>query len=449
MAKLVLPATELEKVDVTRVALVKRGANRIPFRIVKSEDGEIMDLYKIARSVFHKADPKPAVTAVVLNKSGNVAAISSALIKAEIDLPSDLRKSDDDVIILGKADAEGVTLVKLDENTLIGVTELAKSFTDGLPEFNGYGARTVPSIGMAAKHLVDLVKAEMAKDVKPAELAAFIKEAATEFGDFASVMAANLPASVIKADLLLKAWPPAPEKTVPGDPEEVEGSECAPGTMKEKKKVPPQFMKADTFGNTEDLMSDNMEGTGTKQVVPSTDKDDDKNAITQTQKEEIQDNPGANLGSKTSEPFKVAGTNNDIDTDPKEGNPKGKTGPKVQESKGTTSNNLEGEPKNGSTTSEASSIPGGIKKEEIAALLKGMFDSLSTEVGSALSGMQKELAGIRKEAVSAMETARKAEEAVNGFVGAEPSDDRIGMRKAERSGGGVPPLLDTGFSRVA
>ena len=43
MAKVVLKATELTNTDVDFVALVKRGANRIPFRITKGDD-TVLDL---------------------------------------------------------------------------------------------------------------------------------------------------------------------------------------------------------------------------------------------------------------------------------------------------------------------------------------------------------------------------------------------------------------------
>ena len=58
MRKLQLKATELVDTDVNFVSLVTRGANRIPFRITK-EDEQMLDLHKIARSLFKTADPSP------------------------------------------------------------------------------------------------------------------------------------------------------------------------------------------------------------------------------------------------------------------------------------------------------------------------------------------------------------------------------------------------------
>ena len=63
-----LKATELTNTDVDFVALVKRGANRIPFRITKGDDA-VLDLYKIGRRMFQKADPVPAIAAIVTRKN--------------------------------------------------------------------------------------------------------------------------------------------------------------------------------------------------------------------------------------------------------------------------------------------------------------------------------------------------------------------------------------------
>ena len=63
MARLEMKATELTNTDVNFVSLVKRGANRIPFRITKGD--EDMDLYAIGRRIFQKSDPVPTVVAVL------------------------------------------------------------------------------------------------------------------------------------------------------------------------------------------------------------------------------------------------------------------------------------------------------------------------------------------------------------------------------------------------
>ena len=72
MRKLQLKATELVDTDVNFVSLVERGANRIPFRITK-EDEQMLDLHKIGRSLFRKAEPKPEIVAVIAQKGADPA----------------------------------------------------------------------------------------------------------------------------------------------------------------------------------------------------------------------------------------------------------------------------------------------------------------------------------------------------------------------------------------
>jgi hypothetical protein len=55
MPKLLLEAHELTDADVDFVSLVKRGANRIPFRIVKEDTSDMLDLHKIGRKLFKQA----------------------------------------------------------------------------------------------------------------------------------------------------------------------------------------------------------------------------------------------------------------------------------------------------------------------------------------------------------------------------------------------------------
>ena len=57
MSRLEFKATELTDTDVDFVSLVKRGANRLPFRITKGDD-EMIDLYAIGRKMFQKAEPR-------------------------------------------------------------------------------------------------------------------------------------------------------------------------------------------------------------------------------------------------------------------------------------------------------------------------------------------------------------------------------------------------------
>src|SRR5271167_4509194 len=114
MAKVVLKATELTNTDVDFVALVKRGANRIPFRITKGDD-TVLDLNKLGRRLFQKADPVPAIGAILTQKNEVDAALAEALKKACGLSEVRVSKDDSDLIAIAGKDAklDGAFLVKL------------------------------------------------------------------------------------------------------------------------------------------------------------------------------------------------------------------------------------------------------------------------------------------------------------------------------------------------
>src|SRR5271166_6034261 len=113
MARLEIPATELTNTDVDFVALVKRGANRIPFRITKGDDA-VLDLYALGRKIFQKADLTTAIVAIVTQKNEGDPGGAEAIVKA-CDLGKvSVSKDDSDVITIASKGAklDGVFLVK-------------------------------------------------------------------------------------------------------------------------------------------------------------------------------------------------------------------------------------------------------------------------------------------------------------------------------------------------
>lgn len=98
--KVVLNATELTNVDVQYVSLVKRGANRIPFRIIKQESSEMIDLSKLFK---REKAPENVVRAVLMAKSDFTEAAKSLLHEAS--LKTDAAVEDGDYVLL-KQDGE-------------------------------------------------------------------------------------------------------------------------------------------------------------------------------------------------------------------------------------------------------------------------------------------------------------------------------------------------------
>ena len=68
MSRFSINATELSNTDVNFVALVKRGANRIPFRITKSEDNDMINLHSIGQRMFKSEEPQPVAAPIAAHR---------------------------------------------------------------------------------------------------------------------------------------------------------------------------------------------------------------------------------------------------------------------------------------------------------------------------------------------------------------------------------------------
>ena len=198
MAKVVLKATELTNTDVDFVALVKRGANRIPFRITKGDD-TVLDLNKLGRRLFQKADPVPAIGAILTQKNEVDAALAEALKKACGLGEVRVSKDDSDLITIAGKDAklDGAFLVKLDKNFAVAVvkSQMGAAFP-GVEYANGLSA--------ARKGFNETVKAAILKAETLADAKDAIVKAADEFSAYVTLFADNAPESVFKAEKALK-----------------------------------------------------------------------------------------------------------------------------------------------------------------------------------------------------------------------------------------------------
>lgn len=114
--KIKMKGSELKKVDIEFLSLVKRGANRAPFKVVKAEDGgvaaEKTGLIGAVQKFFAMAEPAPAVVAVFVEKSALSRSLPN-LADAGFSLNSyDLQ---DDCVVFkqeGFEDAEQVVMLK-------------------------------------------------------------------------------------------------------------------------------------------------------------------------------------------------------------------------------------------------------------------------------------------------------------------------------------------------
>lgn len=223
MTVIAFEATELKDATVERVAMVKRGANRTPFKVLKSEDGEIMDLNDITRSLFaKKADPaKPgAVVGVIIHKSTvESEVIRDLLINGKLfDAdPATLVKSEKDgTIRMVKADvkdAADLVLVKAADDVVLvvsGAEAFKKEFTSynfDSTMFQEIAAQGTyyPSVYMASDMLGNAISNIMEKVDNPKDAATQVAKACKDFGDYVTTLTKALPTKAFKADGAINA----------------------------------------------------------------------------------------------------------------------------------------------------------------------------------------------------------------------------------------------------
>lgn len=108
---------EIVKGDVTFVSLVKRGANRIPFRMTKSED-DMIDFNLDPFGVFQKSDKntiEPAIASVIVRKGADLELAKARIAKAGLSI--DNMEDHEDGHIFKQEGVEGETvLIKYDDD---------------------------------------------------------------------------------------------------------------------------------------------------------------------------------------------------------------------------------------------------------------------------------------------------------------------------------------------
>ncbi len=132
MPQFEVQANELTDVKVSHVSLVKHGAIRLPFRILKSEGDETMFNLK---TLYKSAASQPTIAAIVVNKSGNLAVAKARIEKAGLQIEN-FDESQDGVIVFPQVDElgdikpgeNGAYIVKMDEQLSVILTGIEKSF---------------------------------------------------------------------------------------------------------------------------------------------------------------------------------------------------------------------------------------------------------------------------------------------------------------------------------
>jgi hypothetical protein len=123
-------ANEISDLDVRFISLVGRGANRIPFRVLKSESDMSIDLNKIfAKKQEAVAELKPRVVAVVVSQKSLAPAVAAVLAKQGQVVVSTKEEGDGAILHLtAEAIPDNVMVIKSSETTAYVVENAKKGF---------------------------------------------------------------------------------------------------------------------------------------------------------------------------------------------------------------------------------------------------------------------------------------------------------------------------------
>lgn len=204
--KVTIQARELSEMDVSRVSLVKRGANRVPFRIIKSDgDSNMLDISKIFLGSFQKKDQTPAVIAIVLSKNADAEAYTKALADAGFEIDHVTESDDSSALMLTKSDEmEDAVAFKISDDAALIITGIQKGI-QAWPDSNSFvenitKAGFAPSYRVANEILSETVGNIMFSEGDAVETKAAVSKALADFSGYVEAVMSTIPVQAFKAE---------------------------------------------------------------------------------------------------------------------------------------------------------------------------------------------------------------------------------------------------------
>lgn len=241
MPKLQVGSAELVDAEAEFVSLVKRGANRIPFRITKEDTQDMIDLSKIGRTLFKHEAPKPAVIAVIAQKGVNTERLAQVFKAADLDPQTFVKKDEEGVVTLTKQDVElgeDTVVLKMNDEIAIAVSGLKKTFDGYSYTMTDFDAvlRTegvYPMMYVAEDALSATISNILYKAASPGEAADMVGQAIDSFRNYMTGILGDVPVTAFKMEAELQkcgsltkdATPLGDEPPVETDVEKEDGEE--------------------------------------------------------------------------------------------------------------------------------------------------------------------------------------------------------------------------------
>lgn len=248
--KATLNLRKLSEADVTHVSLVKHAANRIGFRIVKSQshqENQMLNLSTIIKGDKKKAAATIAAVVIAKNDEKLVASVREALKIEGLDFPITKSFEDGTTALAADSDFEkDATVFRVDETMAFvvkGFEPYGKEFDDlsfaDQAQTRGY----YNLVRSAMDVLSDSVHTSLYKSDSPDAAGATISKVTTEFQAYVTALTKSLPTKLFKSEeavsAILKSWKPEEkpaetDKDKEKDKKDVKKAEMPEGADKTK-----------------------------------------------------------------------------------------------------------------------------------------------------------------------------------------------------------------------
>jgi len=258
--KVIIQARELSDMDVNIISLVKRGANRIPFRIVKSDGESTMN---ISNLFVWKQEPQPAaLVAVVLAKTADQEAYTKALEKGGFDVDHVTEGENDSVTLMfTKSDEmEDAVALKISDEVALIVVGVEKGLL-AFPDSNSFienitKAGFAPSYRIANEILTETVGNIIFSEGDAEETKTAVSKAIEDFGGYIEAILSTIPVQAFKAEEIVVEV----EKGLLNSPAKTPKKAAKKKPAKDDAKGDAKATKQDEDEEDEDAVADDSDG---------------------------------------------------------------------------------------------------------------------------------------------------------------------------------------------
>lgn len=276
--KISMEARELENADVAFISLVNRPANRIPFRVTKSDpmEDDDMSINMSGPKKVQKRDSAPIASAIgaLVIKSEHVEELKPALEDAGFSMFDGVEN--EGVTVFKQADyvEDDTVPMQISDDVTVLVTQ--KANFEPYPESMDFGENLkssgfMPSVYQATDVMVDTIRNVLYKSDSMDEAATNIRVVLKDFTKYVGNLADNVPLTVFKLDEVLNTKKeeedPAPTGDAEGDPKAEDKSADAVAKKGDEGDAGDEGTDADTGGDAGDTGDEAVAKKGDEEIT--------------------------------------------------------------------------------------------------------------------------------------------------------------------------------------